>query len=95
MYYEKTNIFSVIKEAVFSMRTGDYGAAASQINRLLLLLQAEISKGTIAARDLSKLTYSLETLAAFQKSGDWVAVADILEFEFEALWKSAVNQSSS
>jgi hypothetical protein len=87
MFYEKTDIFAVIKKIIFSARTGDYGAASQEINQFLVLLQAELSKGRISAASLSKITFSLETMVEMQKSGDWVAVADILEFEFTPLWK--------
>jgi hypothetical protein len=86
-FYEKTDIFAVIKKIITSARTGDYGGASSEINQFLLLLQAELSKGRVSAAALSKITYSLETIVEMQKSGDWVAVADILEFEFIPLWK--------
>ena len=33
------------------------------------------------------MTYSLETLAQMQQMKNWVAFADILEFEFLPLWK--------
>jgi hypothetical protein len=87
LFYEKTDIFAVIKKIIISARTGDYGTASSEISQFLLLLQAEVSKGRISVVTLSKITYSLETIVEMQKSGDWVAVADILEFEFTPLWK--------
>ena len=87
LFYEKADIFAVIKKIIMAARTGDYGAASSEINQFQLLLQAELSKGMISAAALSKITYSLETIVKMQKSGDWVAVADILEFEFAPLWK--------
>ena len=87
MFYEKNDIFIVMRKMIVSARTGDYGAASSEINQFLLLLQAELSKGRISAAALSKITFSLETIVEMQKSGDWVAVADVLEFEFIPLWK--------
>jgi len=88
VFYEKTDIFQVIKVIVKSARTGDYGTASSEINKLMQLLQAELAKGKVDAGGLSKITYSLETLMEMQKAGDWVAIADILEYEFTQLWEN-------
>jgi hypothetical protein len=43
---------------------------------------------------LSKITYSLETLYMMQKERDWVAFADVLEFEFIPLWKTMVSSQT-
>ncbi|MBN1307088.1 MAG: hypothetical protein JXA18_04170 [Chitinispirillaceae bacterium] len=72
---------------VAAARTGDYAGAARLLNRLLQTLQRELSKGRVAASDLSKITYSLETLLAMQEMKNWVAFADILEYEFLPLWQ--------
>ncbi|MBN1577407.1 MAG: hypothetical protein JW913_12690 [Chitinispirillaceae bacterium] len=77
----------LVPAIVAAARTGDYAGAARLLNRLLQKLQTELSKGHIAAGDLSKITYSLETLLAMQKMKNWVAFADILEYEFLPLWQ--------
>ncbi|HMA65574.1 MAG: hypothetical protein ACM31E_01315 [Fibrobacterota bacterium] len=82
MQSKKTDLYEQIKKIAHEARTGDYGQAASDINIFLQLLQSELSKGYIRSDDLSKVTYSLETLMEMQKKGDWVALADILEYEF-------------
>jgi len=87
MFYEKSNVLNSVHETVHAARTGDYGKAASSLNKLLQLLQAEIAKGKIPSEGLKKLTYSLETLLEMQNTGDWVAFGDILEFEFAENWK--------
>lgn len=87
MFYEKSDIVMTIKKIIMSARTGDHGTASSLMNQFLLLLQADISKGKIHASGLSKITFSLETMIEVQRAEDWVAVADILEYEFIPLWK--------
>ena len=77
-----------IPAIVAAARTGDYAGAARLLNLLLQQLQKELSKGRFAAGTLSKITYSLETLLAMQKMENWVAFADILEYEFLPLWQS-------
>ncbi len=77
---------SLIPAIVFAARTGDYAEAARNLNLFLQKLQQEISKGYISAENLSKITYSLETLLAMQQMENWVAFADILEYEFLPLW---------
>jgi hypothetical protein len=78
---KKTDLYQQIKKIVQAARSGEYGQASSDINIFLQLLQIEVSKGYIRSDELSKVTYSLETLMEMQKKGDWVALADILEYE--------------
>lgn len=85
MQSKKTDLHEQIKKIAQEARCGNYGQAASDINKFLLLLQSELSKGYIRPDDLSKVTYSLETLLEMQKKGDWVALADILEYEFSGI----------
>ena len=82
-YTTKELFEGIIKAA----RTGDYGKAASDLNIVVANLKAELSKGTIPAANLPKISYSLETLMAMQKMENWVAFADILEYEFVTLWE--------
>lgn len=82
MQSKKTDLYEQIKKITQEARCGDYGQAASDINVFLQLLQNELSKGYIQSEGLSKVTRSLETLMEMQKKGDWVALADILEYEF-------------
>jgi len=78
---KKTDLHQQIKKIAQEARCGDYGQASSDINIFLQFLQNEVSKGYIRSEGLSKVTYSLETLMEMQKKGDWVALADILEYE--------------
>lgn len=82
MQSNKPDLHEQIKKITREARCGDYGQAASDINVLLQLLQCELSKGYIRSDELSKVTYTLETLMEMQKKGDWIALADILEYEF-------------
>ena len=79
-------------EIIGTARTGDYARTASLLNRFLQHLQQELSKGYIAADGLSKVTYSLETLLSMQRMENWVAFADILEYEFLPLWRSITGK---
>lgn len=81
MQSKKTDLHEQIKKIAKEARCGDYGQAASDINIFLQLLQSELSKGYIRSDDLSKVTCTLETLMEMQKKRDWIALADILEYE--------------
>ena len=78
---------TLVLPIVLAARTGDYSTASRLLNHLFRILQEELSGGRVSAENLSKLTYSLETLMAMQKMENWVAFADILEYEFVPLWK--------
>ncbi len=82
----------LISAIVAASRTGDYAGVARLLNRFLQKLQLELSKGHIAAEGLSKITFSLETLLAMQKMEDWVAFADVLEYEFLQLWQELISK---
>lgn len=72
---------------VDALRSGDYSVASSRLNEILLYMQTELKNRKIAPNSLQKLLISLETLFAMQKMEDWIAVADILEFELSDIWK--------
>ena len=78
----------LIHQIVTAARTGDQAGSARLFNRFLQLLQQEIVRGTLGKEGLSKVSYSLETLLGMQQMEDWVAFADILEFELLPLWKT-------
>jgi hypothetical protein len=80
----RTEIPGIIAAA----RTGDYPDTSRRINIFLQHLQYELSKGYLPSESIAKITYSLETLLAMQQMNDWVAFADVLEYEFLPLWKS-------
>jgi hypothetical protein len=71
-------------------RTGGYGDAASDLNRCLLLFQEVQSGGAIKTLPpalVNKFNYSLETVFLMLKNKDWVAIADIVEYELIAIWR--------
>lgn len=79
------DLANLSKDIITAARTGDYAGAARNLNRFLRLLQGVLSKGTIGAADMAKITYSLQTLLAMQQMRNWVAFADVLEYEFMPL----------
>ena len=84
----KETLLEEIPRIVTAARTGDYPETARRINIFLQQLQKELSKGYIPAEGIAKITYSLETLLAMQQMSDWIAFADVLEYEFVPLWRS-------
>jgi hypothetical protein len=78
-------ISNYIRSIIKSARTGDYGQTSSDLNQWLIVLQSELSKGSVSPQSLSKICYSLETMVEMQKMGNWVAVADVLEYELLTL----------
>jgi hypothetical protein len=85
MQSKKADLYGQIEKIAQEARCGDYGQAASDINVFLQLLQLELSKGYIQSEELSKVTRTLETLMEMQKKGDWIAFADILEYELTGI----------
>jgi hypothetical protein len=84
---EDIGIIPQIKRIIQAARTGSYAQTAGLLNRLLQALQKELSKGHLSVKDIGKVTYSLETLAEMQNMENWVAFADVLEYEFLPLWQ--------
>jgi hypothetical protein len=79
-------------EASRKARLGDYGGAALSINSCILRLQEFMQRQGQSASFKeygSRLTYSLETLLLMLERKDWVAAADIIDYEFIPLWKEA------
>lgn len=79
------------RDIIDSLRCGDYSVASSRLNEALLLIQSELKNRKVVPQLLQKLLFSLETLFIMQKMEDWVAVADILEFEFTDIWKELMQ----
>jgi hypothetical protein len=82
-------VYSLLKEIVYLARTGSHSDAASKLNTCLQELSPILTSGKLPQDYLNKLTYSLETMFLMQKQSDWVAVADVIEFEFSVLLKEA------
>jgi hypothetical protein len=69
-------------------RTGDYADAALKLNQCIVRMQTRLQGGA-AGKHTAKINYSLETMFLMLKNNDWVAIADIIDFEFIPLWKEA------
>jgi hypothetical protein len=69
-------------------RLGDFGDAAADLNRFLLLVQkSQPVMQSVPKPLLEKFNYSMETIFLMLKNKDWVAIADIVEYELIALWR--------
>jgi hypothetical protein len=80
---------SLLKEIVRNARTGDTAAASSLLNRAILLMQEELGTGTVAPAVVARVTSFLDALLSAQKRGDWVAFADVLEYDFTPFWEKS------
>lgn len=85
-------ILQKLSQVVHAIRTGDIGTAAQLFNDGILSIQTDLSKSPLTADDLKKFRYSLETLIMMQEMENWVAVADILEYELIPLWESFLKK---
>lgn len=84
----KTNIDEILivfNDIVTCARRGDYADASSKLNSCLQDIKPVLVSGRIPADYIQKLAYSLETMFLMQKQKDWVAVADVIEYEFVEL----------
>lgn len=84
----KKKLLNLLSVLISSSRTGDYAGTSRQLNIFLNLLEKILSSGKISSKQISQLTYSLETLLAMQQMENWVAFADILEYELTELLKA-------
>jgi hypothetical protein len=80
-----SSIIGLLKDVSRHARTGDYGNAASFFNRCILQLQEALGAVDLQ-EDLrpasSRITASLQTLLSLLEHGDWVAIADVVDYEF-------------
>ena len=85
-------IIDMFGEASRHARCGDYGRAALSINSGVLGFQEFIGHKGASDRVKeysSRMAYSLETLLLMLERKDWVAAADVIDYEFIPLWKDA------
>lgn len=88
MKSELKEIKELLTAIVRAARLGDYGDAARDLNKCLVLFQgAQQEMARIPKPLLDKFDYSLETIFLMLKNKDWVAVADIVEYELTAIWR--------
>lgn len=81
-------ILTLLNEIVTCSRRGDYSDAASKLNHCLQNIKPILLSGNIPPNYINKFTFSLETIFLMQKQSDWVAVADVIEYEFIELLKN-------
>ena len=84
------DIFEDLKEIARLARTGDYGNAASASNRALARIQSILTQVKPDQKALAPLLYSLETMLMMQQQKDWVAFADVIEYEFLSLLQKTI-----
>jgi hypothetical protein len=90
MEQSQETISSLLPEIGRDCRLGDYGDAASKLNKCVLALDdfRKSPAGQKAPKTLiEKLNYSLETVLMMLKNKDWVAVADVIEYELINIWR--------
>ena len=87
-------IIDLFTEASTSARCGDYGRAALSINSSILRFEQFMKQEGQRQRLKEfgpKMTYSLETLLLMLERKDWVAAADVIDYEFIPLWKQTLS----
>jgi hypothetical protein len=83
-----TTLIPALGHVARCYRRGDYADAASALNGCLQGIDALMSSGALDAALFSKVRYSLETIYLMQQQEDWVALADIIEYELIGLLSS-------
>lgn len=78
---------ALLTETVHAARIGDYGSAASKLNRAIPAMQKELAAGIAPPDVLAVATRYLDEMFNAQKRGDWTAFADVLEFGFIEFWQ--------
>jgi hypothetical protein len=82
------DITTLLGTVVAHARLGEYGAAASALNRCIAAFPELLSSQEFKSLPQSygsRLNYSLETVMLMLKNNDWVAVADIVEYELKKI----------
>jgi hypothetical protein len=87
-----SQVIDALLQAAACGRTGDYGQAASLSNEALGTLQLMCTNCKFPAAILEKILYSLETALLMQQNKNWVAWADVLEYELTQLLKKVPSQ---
>jgi hypothetical protein len=87
-------VIDTFTEASRHARCGDYGQAAASINSGILKFQEFTQLQGTSERSKEygpRMIYSLETLLLMLERKDWVAAADVIDYEFIPLWKEAFS----
>jgi hypothetical protein len=91
---EQQRLLDLLANASRHARLGDYGEAAHGINACVIEFQRfmEHPQGPPPLIELGpKVTYSLETLLMMIERKDWVAAADIIDYELIPLVKETFS----
>lgn|GEM_PF-1080942 len=89
---KKPSIVRLFSDIARLARTGDYPTAALSFNRGILLLQERMGAADVqgpSQLDRKQITESLRTLLLLLEHNDWVAIADVIDYEFIPLWKKS------
>jgi hypothetical protein len=81
---ESSSPIQALSQTARFARAGNYNDAATRLNQGLLVLQ---ERRAALPREIA---YSLQTLMMMLEQRDWVAVADIIDYEFIPLWERLV-----
>ena len=90
--YLSVNLYAIAR----ACRMGDYGNAANGLNKCIpLFLEMQLSMRAPGSKknSIDKLNYSLETALLMLERKDWVALADVLEFEMIKLLRLSFADS--
>ncbi|MBD3419866.1 MAG: hypothetical protein GF398_07100 [Chitinivibrionales bacterium] len=91
MEVDSKSLFDFLQRIVRCLRTGSYAESASLLNLALQQLQLVLTDNGMAQTDRAKILYSLETMHLLQQQEDWVAVADVIEYELAKLLHTALH----
>ena len=79
-----------LRAEAMSARMGDYPRAALEFNRCAVLLEQCLEDKAAHAQanrpPQAEVTQSLQTILLLLKNKDWVAIADVIDFELIPLW---------
>ncbi|HAJ78368.1 MAG TPA: hypothetical protein DCO75_01235 [Fibrobacteres bacterium] len=96
MAEKKLSVINMLENVSCSARIGDYAEAALSFNHCTIELNKIIQ--TLVSdqqkqNHLKKITYSLQTLLLMLKNEDWVAIADIIDYELIPLLDNAFKSN--
>ncbi len=94
---DEQEIIDMLYDVSQGARSGDYNRAALSLNTGIIRLQRFLQRQQSSPgfqRHGGKITYSLETLSLLLEQKDWVAIADVIDYEFVPLFKEAFPGSA-
>jgi hypothetical protein len=97
MAEKKLSVINMLENVSCSARIGDYAETALSFNHCTIelnkIIQTLISDQQ-KQNHLKKITYSLQTLLLMLKNEDWVAIADIIDYELIPLLDNAFKSNN-